>query len=685
MTYLYREEEPVMVLRDIDNGVFPQRSSRDESNGKKLQNGQVINGRHNMQSRDPSRLYGYDFPAGTKNGTTRGHVETPPHEHMHSSSKRPVISRKPLSFNFRDRIEHARSPSTAWNVEKKVCTEEKDKGFKRAISAQSYIASPKGWTAVNEPDRIECTRNEIDQAVRTKRDEYEKIVFARRHDTLSMTTNQFGCHQSNPQDTPFQSDKPEISSPQRSYGLGPNTACWLNREEFESLRIEYSEYVRRFFSENDNTKSTFLRTKNRMKFIVRNRQLQNHEFERGEVPIIDVPRDSSTTMALYEANLLQDRMAIDYKIHLFRFDAIFSETASTEDFYSQTVRPNVTEAINGGLGTTIVFGPDENGKSRTITDIEQRTAFDLFSDPLASNRSVSIKYMGIGFSGNKFVDLIGPIHNKVNVVELHGNYQTEGALQIEVSSAKHFLNALRLARQRLASRSILQQEREAASYLLCEIRIRDWKGTSGCLYLLQCPSGHEVRSAEKDKSLVEYNPLASLMEMLRNKSLIHNLSLSCALTRLLASSIIASEQASVCLVATVSPSSVNTEATLSTLLSSREYMREIERNHDGWSDVELGKTHTREENDLMLPRQWSGKRLMEWAMTKKLLDKKIEGGLTGNDVMKMSMKQLKESFFNAALNGDKKASRLFNALRAENDRVARLRVKRKFALQKSKK
>jgi len=617
----------------------------------------------------------------------QSYVENPPFEYMDSSSKNQVKSWKHFGSDFRDRIETARSPGIGLNIEKRSWDVEKDEILKRNSSTQISLTTPNVWTvgagagaeAEAEADRIECTRNKRDQSILTRCDKSETVLLTKGHGNSSMAANAIGCNQRHYQGTPSQSYK--VQSPQISSRIDPKTTRFLHRNEFESLRSEYSEYLRELVSQNDIPKSSFRGTKNQVRFVVRNRPLRDHEVKGGELSVIEVPWGSSTTMALYEANVLADRDILDCKIHLFRFDTVVSETASAEEFYNQSVRSSVADAIDGGLGTIIVFGPDECGKSRTISDIEYRASLDLFSDPVVSTRSVSVKCMGIGFGGDHFVDLIGPIHNQVETVKLGEDYQIEGALQINVSSARDFLDTLCLARQRLASasRRMLQQQGEAASYLLCEIRIRNQSGKLGSLYLLQCPRGDEVQSTKKKR-----NPFANLMETLRTKPSTSNLAPTCVLTRLLGPCILSSGKSKVCLVAGVSPSSLDTEATLSTLISSREYMRGIEHNYVGWSNVELGKTDTEDEKDLMLPRQWSRKQLMDWIARKNLLDRKVEGEFTGSNVMKMGTKELKEFFFNSAVNGEEKASRLFNALRAENDRVARLRVKRKFALQKTK-
>jgi hypothetical protein len=103
---------------------------------------------------------------------------------------------------------------------------------------------------------------------------------------------------------------------------------------------------------------------------------------------------------------------------------------------------------------------------------------------------------------------------------------------------------------------------------------------------------------------------------------------------------------------------------------------------------ELCEKASYEENDLILPRQWSKIQLLNWLTKKHLVtDEPLDSSekLCGKCVMQMTKQQLKDSFYYATEDANKKASKLFAALRGENDRIARFRVKRKFALQKAKK
>ena len=220
--------------------------------------------------------------------------------------------------------------------------------------------------------------------------------------------------------------------------------------------------------------------------------------------------------------------------------------------------------------------------------------------------------------------------------------------------------------------------------------IRNRNGEAGCLSLLVCPSGDEVQTLGTEINDSEAKPLASLMEMIRNKTSAKNglpskPQRTCNLTRLLAPSIFTSKQSKIFLVAAVSPSSVDTEATLLTMLSSRKYMNGIIRSNMELVNTELGEKATPGENTLILPRQWSRIQLIEWLTKKNLIDIGVGRELSGKIVMNMTKIQLKDYFYCAAEDGDKRANKLFVALRAENDRIARLRVKRKFALQKAKK
>jgi hypothetical protein len=81
-----------------------------------------------------------------------------------------------------------------------------------------------------------------------------------------------------------------------------------------------------------------------------------------------------------------------------------------------------------------------------------------------------------------------------------------------------------------------------------------------------------------------------------------------------------------------------------------------------------------------LPRRWSHTDLVSFLVRKRLRGNPVPSDINGRFAMRMSKIQLKNTFYDVL--DDAKAEKLFVALRVENDRVARLRVKRRLALEK---
>lgn len=91
-------------------------------------------------------------------------------------------------------------------------------------------------------------------------------------------------------------------------------------------------------------------------------------------------------------------------------------------------------------------------------------------------------------------------------------------------------------------------------------------------------------------------------------------------------------------------------------------------------------------DELILPRQWSTTQLFDWLIKKKIVaNGRFDNSetLTGKLVMQMTKNELAFFFCDSTKDAGKRANMLYNALRRESDRIARLRVKRKFALKQN--
>eukprot|EP00751_Fragilariopsis_kerguelensis_P029173 CAMPEP_0170915554 /NCGR_PEP_ID=MMETSP0735-20130129/6265_1 /TAXON_ID=186038 /ORGANISM="Fragilariopsis kerguelensis, Strain L26-C5" /LENGTH=513 /DNA_ID=CAMNT_0011313481 /DNA_START=30 /DNA_END=1572 /DNA_ORIENTATION=+ len=268
--------------------------------------------------------------------------------------------------------------------------------------------------------------------------------------------------------------------------IGPKNGASAAANKFETLRQQSSEYVRKFLVGNKIVESKQPGMKNNVRFVVRFTPLSDFDVERGNFGIVELSEDCSTIVALYEASILPDLMTLDLKAHLFQFDAVFSEKVSFDFFYIRSgLQDLVRETLNGGLGTIIIFGGNNYGKSNTTSDMFNRVGFDIFFNARKSNCSVFVKYLG--FNSNRCIDLLGPIGSVTKLVKSEGGYETKGVVEAGISSTKELLDMLSDAKQRLVTEMIVQQEDKINNYLLCQIIIKIGNGEAGCLSLLVCP------------------------------------------------------------------------------------------------------------------------------------------------------------------------------------------------------
>ena len=131
------------------------------------------------------------------------------------------------------------------------------------------------------------------------------------------------------------------------------------------------------------------------------------------------------------------------------------------------------------------------------------------------------------------------------------------------------------------------------------------------------------------------------------------------------------EDSRVSIVASVSPRATETEGTMATLKTLFAAVR-----HGGNTD----NSNKSKADDFVLPRQWNHAELRSFLSRKQLLGKEFPPDVNGRLAFRMSKVQLKNTFYEKW--DDAQAEKLYIALRAENDRVARIRVKRRIALEK---
>ena len=602
------------------------------------------------------------------------------------------------------------------------------------ISSTEDTSAGMGLIRENPLDRIECTR-EHDDANKSKleprqpktaqthfiRQGRDRILSV-RHPNQMQTQNVHQIHRKQSRLAP--SEASASVSPSNSDSKQSRS---IHYQDFQTLRLKYQKYIQNLVAQTDNAEqqSTIDTNDNSSEpiVVVKSRGLSNREIQTGNYSVLDIPLESSRTLALYETNTMPNETGLDVKAHVFQFDAVFSERDSFGDFYSHTVQPCVDSARKGGLGVILLCGSDDFGKDTTASGIEKKLASDFFCDwnSKPSEDSLVVTHIGLGTNhSDTYIDLLSPMEqHSVEVTKSKDEtYNIEGATEVTISSSSELVHVWNTVQQNISLEQMLRGEARRSLYSICRIVIpaKTKNKSPGTLYLVRCPEGDQVCTDNTTKGVNEEeknctkptNPLASLMEMIRtidekDESIYHQS--SCLFTKLIGQSVLAARKelaaTRVSVVACVSPCSDDTEDTLSTMLASRQYMTSRKaktsdskskkpttssKAHNTKDDGNASQSISSSES-LVLPRQWSPTQLCKWMQRKHFVSEQEdwfeEKQLSGKTIMAMNKEQLQNCFSSDHQTNGGNPKKLFDALRAENDRIARLKVKQKFARQKA--
>jgi hypothetical protein len=416
-------------------------------------------------------------------------------------------------------------------------------------------------------------------------------------------------------------------------------------------------------------------------FVVRKRALSKAEQARGEFDVVNAETSNNNALIVYQTKMLADRRTKDVLAVPFRFDSVFSELRAAEEFYIRVGQPGVLKAKDGGFATFVIYGSPGSGKTYTMTDIEERAAYDFFENMGSEEQSTTVSVQYVEFCDNQCFDLIGPIGAFVRVAEKgdDGSFRFKGALSKTASNPHELLQILSNAKRRLATQAMIRKRGDGNTFVLCQMTVVQ-RGRRGCLTLLECPAD-ELKMPRPDSKgdVSESSSFDILMESIRARTSgrVRNnpYRASNNLTKIMQESL-ESPESRICLLATISPIATSTESTLSTLSSLTKVMSGYSSQPEVCKTPSPTNSATSEE-ELVLPRQWDHSQLVQWMRKKNLLATPVPPDVNGRFAMRMSKMQLKNTFYDVF---DKdKAGKLFMALRAENDRVARLRVKLRLA------
>ena len=465
----------------------------------------------------------------------------------------------------------------------------------------------------------------------------------------------------------------------------PSPATALPELDMRTVRLLYSKEFSGLIASQkgclyqdnqDENETPFPLGRSGVSFVVRKRPILKDEILAGDFDV--VATYSQESVKVYQTQVQSDLVTKQVKPVTFRCNGAFSDgfSSGSEDFYRRAARPMVLSAMNGGCSTMVIFGQPGSGKTHTMSDIEEQAAFDIFGPSLERNIAVSVTY--IELCGNQCRDLLGAPGAFVQVVEKEGGHcRFKGALSKSAASAENMIAIITGAKRRRKAMGAIRHQAAVGlrSHIFCQINIRNER-QRGSLVLLET-AGTENGNSKLESA--EDTSFQGLMDCFRarvsrtpsiapyNSSNITKILREC----------FERQDSRFCIVANVSPKATDTESTIDLLSTLSDVMAGF---REGIQKSLSQESDDSQAEEMILPRRWSHAELVSFLVRKRLIGNPVPSDINGRFAMRMSKIQLKNTFYDV-LDGAK-AEKLFVALRAENDRVARIRVKRRLAREK---
>ena len=437
----------------------------------------------------------------------------------------------------------------------------------------------------------------------------------------------------------------------------------------------------------------------RISVFVRKRPLDENEKDDYDIIRVELPTPSNPVVVVY--NTLMDPATKTRTIKPITFGAaaVFDEHNNSADVYYRAVRSLVEKTKNGGIATLLMYGQSGTGKTHTMTTIQGMAARDIFTG-LPPNYTVKVSFVEI--CGKQCFDLLDETPSAVRIADNEdGSVRFVNARLVTVSAPEDLQDAIVNAKKRRQFKSSeTAGGASSLSHAVCRICVVPCASTSdeaganvsnrpGTLTLVDC-AGTERRVAKvfhdrrNQAKRAEINAsLWALKQCIRaasqnrsEKNLPYNYS---SLTRILRESL-ESRDASFHVVATVSAKATDTEHTIDTLLTVANVVEGSLDELTAEQEVASNRSQTEAENIPPPPKAWDHPQLCSWLMRKHLVPNVdyVPEEMTGRKIMRMSKKELQECFYGDSA---EKADLLYRCLRAEMDRIARLDVKRRMAIE----
>jgi len=286
-------------------------------------------------------------------------------------------------------------------------------------------------------------------------------------------------------------------------------------------------------------------------------------------------------VVVHDARVKADMKVMFMTHHRFPVHRVFDEDASNDAVYDATVAPMLARLAAGGSAACLMFGQTGSGKTHTMTGLQERLAADLFGEgsPLGARHRLSLSSVEV--SGSSVTDLLARGSPAVRALkDADGRLTLHGAARAPVSGAADLRRLFAAVAAGRATCGTKVNHQSSRSHAACVLECVDAEtGRRGDLLLV------DLAGSERNEDSSHHGPEQARQSAAINASLavlkecIRVLSLQRSgapraparvpyrdskLTALLEPTL-SDPESDLCLVATVSPGSQDTEHSVNTL------------------------------------------------------------------------------------------------------------------------
>eukprot|EP01051_Picozoa_sp_SAG22_P012422 SAG22_NODE_1291_length_4852_cov_3.176310_2_plen_589_part_00 len=308
---------------------------------------------------------------------------------------------------------------------------------------------------------------------------------------------------------------------------------------------------------------------------VRKRPMFEHEWK--EELEFDVITTDASRVAIHDARMQADMRKMFMSHHEFGYDAVFGDQATNDAVYAGTASPLVRDAASGGHACVMMYGQTGSGKTYTMSAIYERAAAELFATVGAeavARGAVVVSCTFVELAGDVCCDML----NGGKVVNLatgqNGEVLPIPCAEVICETAADLVAMIRHATSLRATHATGVHDASSRSHAVCRMYTEyPGSGAEGCLTLVDLAgSEHKIDSmwhgADRRKEGAQINAsLMALKDCIRERvqQIDKSFSYRKAKLTMLLKPQLSDPTARVVVIATVSPSSKDTEHSLNTL------------------------------------------------------------------------------------------------------------------------